>query len=52
MGDFCDKLGFIIETRAHDASNYRANSSQRSDTVLVSQAAHDLIRMLLAPKSS
>ena len=49
MRDFCDRLGFIIETRAYDASNYRTNSSHRSDTVLASQAAHDLIRILLAP---
>ena len=26
MRDFCDRLGFIIETRARGASNYGANS--------------------------
>ena len=26
MRDFCDTLGFIIETGAHEALNYRARS--------------------------
>ena len=50
--DFCDRLGFIMENHEHDGSSYRANRSHRSDTVLVSQTAHDLIRMLLAPNIS
>jgi len=34
--DFCDRLGFIMGNGEHDTSSYCANSSHRSDTVLVS----------------
>ena len=40
--DLCDRLGFIIETRGHDASPNRADGSHRSDTRTVQYWFHRL----------